>query len=287
MTQNRNFKALEQMDESLRSLQDEIERFKGGERFWRSTERSRDFVAAIRRVQSQLEAAQNTLREPANLNRTDGRYSGWLSRKAKGLFQYLGTGGGGEFDESREEVRTTPNEVQGGSRDESVIEGHGAMMEVSDLIAQVQGQGMTGVLTLNMPDEVANLHFEGGQLVHAYSENAPKELRLGEVLVRQGITSPEYMESLLSLHWNSPLMLGETLLDGKIISIDQLRCALNYQIQCLFDRIAEYRKQTSFCFVPGLPKTNIPCAQVDVIEFLLDSGMHVNGDYKGAGPLAG
>ncbi len=276
MTQNHNLKALERMSDALQSLQDEIEHFGAGERFWRSGDRSREFVAAASRVQSQLETAQKILRKPDGLYGKDGKRAGWLSRAANGLLQYLGTGGDEESEDSAVRVGITPNEVQGDSSDGGVLQGHGAVTELSDLLSRVRGQSMTGVLTLSMPDEVANLHFEAGQLVHAYSENAPRDLRLGDVLVEQGAISPEYMESLLSIHWNSPLMLGETLLNDKHISIEQLRDALNYQMQSLFDRIFEYSKQASFCFVPGLPNTNVQRAQVNLMQLLIDSEVDQN-----------
>ncbi|MCP5020814.1 MAG: DUF4388 domain-containing protein [bacterium] len=271
MTQNHNLKALERMSDALQSLQNEIEHFGAGERFWRSGERSREFVAAASRVQSQLEIAQKILCKPGGSDRKDRKRAGWLSRTARGLLQYLSTGGDEKSDDLRGGVGVPTKEVLGDSFDGGVLQGHGAVMEFSDLLVKVRGQSMTGVLTLSMPDEVANLHFEAGQLVHAYSENAPSELRLGDVLVGQGVMSPEYMESLLSIHWNSPLMLGETLLNDKHISIEQLRDALSYQVQSLFDRIFEYSKQASFCFVPGLPNTNAQRAQVNLMQLLIDS----------------
>lgn len=274
MSQNHNQKALEQVEASFQLLQEDLERFKSGERFWRSWDRSKEFISAARKAQSHMDLALEAMGEPARLAEEGDKRSGWLSRTVKGLSQYLSSGEASELQEDEGHAAATLREtpaISPSSEVEGVLQGHGAVVELPNLIGMVRGQGMTGVLTVNMPEEAVKLHFQVGQLVHAYSEEAPKELRLGEVLVEQEAITRERMDSLLFCHQDSPLMLGETLLNGGLVSSEQLRDALNHQIQSLFDRIFVHRKEAYFRFVPGLPDTKAQRAQVNVMQLLLDS----------------
>ncbi len=274
MSQSHNQKALEQLRSSFSTLQDDLDRFQAGERFWRSWDRSKEFVSAARKAQSYMDLALEALGEPARLAEESEKRSGWLSRTVKGLSQYLSSSEHADSEPDSEPsgstLQDTPS-IAPKVPEEGVLQGHGAVVELPDLIGMVRGQGMTGVLTVNMPAEVVKLHFQTGQLVHAYSESAPRELRLGEVLVEQGAITRERMDSLLFCHQDSPLMLGETLLNGGLVSSEQLRDALNLQIQSLFNRIFEHRKEAQFRFVPGLPDTKAQRAQVNVMQLLLDS----------------
>ncbi|MCP5021287.1 MAG: DUF4388 domain-containing protein [bacterium] len=274
MSQSHNQKALEQVEVSLQLLQEDLGRFKSGERFWRSWDRSKEFSSAARKAQSYMELALEALGEPARLADAKENRTGWLSRTVKGLSHYLSSGEDCEFHTYETDPGATMQEGSAGlpeSEGVGVLQGHGAVVELPNLIGMVRGQGMTGVLTVNMPKEVAKLHFQVGQLVHAYSEDAPADLRLGEVLIEQGAITRERMDSLLFCHQDTPLMLGETMLNGGLISSEQLQVALNHQIQSLFDRIFEHRKEADFRFVPGLPDTQAQRAKVNVMQLLLDS----------------
>ncbi|MDF1836527.1 MAG: DUF4388 domain-containing protein [Planctomycetota bacterium] len=274
MSQSQNQSALTELESSFTLLQEDLQRFQSGERFWRSWDRSKSWVAASRKAQSYMELAMEALNEPARLAEEGERQSGWLSRTVKGLSQYLCARDACELEEVEENPGNPLGEappIAPSMGDEGVLQGHGAVVELPDLIGMIRGQGMTGVLTLDMPKETVQMHFQLGQLVHAYSESAPRDLRLGEILVTQEAISRERMDSLLFCHQDSPQMLGETLLNGGLVSPEQLQEALNHQIQSLFNRIFENRKQASFKFVPGLPETKAQRAQVNVMQLLLDS----------------
>jgi hypothetical protein len=276
MSQNQNLKALQEVESTFVLLQEDIQRLRAGERYWRSWDRSKSWVSAARKAQSYMELAMEALAEPSRLAEQDSRPSGWLSRTVKGLTQYLSSGVGQE-DEDRELVLVANQELAEAPAispkvsEEGVLRGNGAVVELPDLIGMIRGQGMTGILAVDMPEEKVKLHFEKGQLVHAYSEMAPRELRLGEILVAQEAISRDRLDSLLFCHEDSPSMLGETLLKGGLVSHVQLHTALAHQIQSLFNRIFDHRREAQFCFVPGLPETEAPRAQVNVMQLLLDS----------------
>ncbi len=271
MSQSQNQSALSELESSFNLLQEDLQRFQSGERFWRSWDRSKSWVAASRKAQSYMELAMEALNEPARLAEEGERRSGWLSRTVKGLSQYLSSRESLEIEEVEQEPLNEAPAIAPSAGDEGVLQGHGAVVELPDLIGMIRGQGMTGVLMVEMPNEGVKMHFQAGQLVHAYSENAPRDLRLGEILVTQEAISRERMDSLLFCHQDSPQMLGETLMNGGLVGSEQLQEALNHQIQSLFDRIFENRKQASFKFVPGLPETQAQRAQVNVMQLLLDS----------------
>ncbi|MCA9002100.1 MAG: DUF4388 domain-containing protein [Planctomycetes bacterium] len=274
MSQSRNQKALNEVATTFRLLQEDLERFGAGERYWRSWDRSKLWVSAALKAQSYMELAMEAMGEPARLAEAADPPTGWLSRKVRRLSQYLSSSAslsdGEEYLVAAAEVSQAPS-IQPSAGDHCFLRGNGAVVELPDLIGMIRGQGMTGVLDVAMPSEAAKLHFQGGQLVHAFSENAPDGLRLGEILVDQGSISRERLDSLLFCHQDSPHMLGETLLKGNLVSSEQLQSALTYQIQSLFDRIFEHRKEAQFCFEPGLPETEAPRAQVNVMQLLLDS----------------
>ncbi len=274
MSSSQNQKALQALQETLEHLSAACGTYEGSERYWRSWQRSRDYVAAARRAQTLLEAALDALEEPArNVKAEENK--GWLSRKVKGLAQHWGHEEGAEDDDQSAlngELQDATLRNQWASKSSGqALEGNGGVVELPDLIGMIRAQGMTGILNLSLPKEVVQLHFDKGQLVHAYSENAPKSLRLGEILVEQGVMDQERLKSLLYCHKNSPKMLGEILMDGGVVAPEHLHQALHYQIQCLFDRLFTHRKQAHFRFEPGLPDTTAQRAQVNVLQLLLES----------------
>ncbi|HPF14673.1 MAG: DUF4388 domain-containing protein [Planctomycetes bacterium] len=278
MSQSHNQKALESTESAFRRLEKALETFKASERYWRSWERSRDFVLAARRAQGYLELALETLEEPSRVS-GDTDPKGWLGRTVKGLAQYLSYGAQPD-NAPGDDGETAPaspveSELPKDRPDRRVrtqaLEGNSAVVELPDLIGMIRGQAMTGVLNLSLPTEEVQLHFQTGQLVHAYSENAPPNLRLGEILVEQGAITEERLQSLLYCHKSSPQMLGEILLEGGLVEPEHLQRALNHQIQCLFDRLFTYRREAHFRFEPGLPDTTAQRAHVNVLHLLLES----------------
>jgi hypothetical protein len=274
MSQSQNKQALSEVEASFNLLHEDLRRFQAGERFWRNWDRSKSWVSAARKAQTHLELAMEALNEPARLAEQGDKQSGWLSRTVKGLSQYLTAREVDLLEDTHREPDPRQDDapsITPSSGNEGVLTGQGSVVELPDLIGMIRGQGMTGVLALNMPNEVVKLHFQEGQLVHAFSQNAPRELRLGEILVAQEAISRERMDSLLFCHQDSPQMLGETLMNGGLVNSEQLQSALNHQIQSLFDRIFVHRKQADFRFVPGLPETQAQRAQVNVMQLLLES----------------
>ncbi len=292
MSQSQNQKAFQALESTLARTEEALRSFGEGERFWRSWERSKQYVGAARRARSYLEMALEALEDP--LAGTEGGQArkGWLGRTVKGLAQYLSHGANDEGGEAGLEAVEAAlptgslSDQWSGSGPGQALEGNGAVVELPDLIGMIRAQGMTGILNLTLPQEGLQLHFEGGNLVHAYSENAPVRLRLGEILVEQGAIGEERLASLLYCHRSSPKLLGEILISGGVVDQDALHKALNYQIQCLFDRLFTYRKQAHFRFEPGLPDTTAHRARVNVLQLLLESARTYDESERGAeGPL--
>ncbi len=277
MSQSQNQKAIKALEASLERAEASLQAFRDGERFWRSWERSKQYVAAARRAKSYLELALESLEDPLAGTEFGVARRGWLGRTVKGLASYLSHGAqeGADQDSLDAVGAPLPTESLSDQWSESgpgqALEGNGAVVELPDLIGMIRAQGMTGILNLTLPIESLQLHFEAGNLVHAYSENAPANLRLGEILVEQGAIEEERLNSLLYCHRSSPKLLGEILISGGVVDSEDLHKALNYQIQCLFDRLFTYRKQAHFRFEPGLPDTTAHRARVNVLQLLLES----------------
>ena len=287
MSQSHNQRALQAVHEALLRAENGLQAFQEGERFWRSRDRSKQYVAAARKAHSYLELALEALEDPLAASESEDGRKGWLGRTVKGLAQYLSQGADGETEgASLDSVGAAlPSNMQGEWTHfdaERALEGNGAVVELPDLIGMLRAQGMTGILNLSLPHESLQLHFEGGNLVHAYSANSPADLRLGEILVSQGAIEQGRLAALLDKHRDSPRLLGEILISGGIVRVQDLHKALNFQIQCLFDRLFAYRKQASFRFEPGLPQTTAHRAQVNVLQLLLESARTYDESNHGA-----
>lgn len=155
-----------------------------------------------------------------------------------------------------------------GERSEG-LRGYSWAISIPDLLGFLKLQRKTGLLTVTLGKEVALIELEVGVVVSAISDNAPKDARLGYILVDQGAVSRGRFESLL-VHAGSKQKLGSLLESEGLISRDQLRTALETQIQMLFNRLFE-SQDAYFTFVEGPPSDADGRVKIDVTRLLLES----------------
>ena len=260
MSEQRNQAQLEALRAAQQRFAAELKRFESAERWRRSFERSKEFRAQGQKAIQYLEMALGALEEDGDAQ-GNGR-SGWLSRRVQGLAKYL-------TSNTEEPVEAQSMEELASSS--LVFSGDCGVMELPDLIGVLQAQTKTGRLLLTNKDEIVHLHFQNGDLVHAYSENTPPESRLGEVLVAMGAVTEERLQSLLFCNQSSPKMLGQLLLEGSVVAPEVLQEALVNQIQGLFDRLFAMREETTFRFEPGLAPMPENRARLNVLQLLFES----------------
>lgn len=268
MPQPQNRHALEDLKRLTRRLQVELERAEETSRFRRSPDRAAEFAAQLERTRSHLELALDAL--AGEDLRAGGSGGGWLASRVGGLVRYL----------TKDEAPTTApfaDRAATASTDaedaEGSLVGDCACMPVPDLLAALQGQGKTGVLRFTHAEETFVLHLAAGQLVHAYSERTPEGKRLGEILVRRGSLTPERLRSILFCKPSGSRKIGDILIEGDVVSREELEGALTEQVQGLFDRLFVVAG-ARFRFQPGLPEVEENRAQLNLMQLLLESARH-------------
>jgi len=144
-------------------------------------------------------------------------------------------------------------------------------MPVPDLLAMLQAQGKTGVLTITHTVETINLHFDRGELVHAYSEHPPEGMRLGEILLKQGAITQKKLNSVLFDQFSAAKrQIGDVLRECEMVTDEELEQALTQQVQELFHRLFRLADAV-FRFSPGLPPAPENRARRNVVQLLLES----------------
>ncbi len=144
-------------------------------------------------------------------------------------------------------------------------------MPVPDLLAMLQAQGKTGVLTITHTVETINLHFDRGELVHAFSEHPPEGMRLGEILLKQGAITQKNLNSVLFDQFSAAKrQIGDVLRECGAVTDEELEQALTLQVQELFHRLFRL-SDAVFRFTPGLPPAPENRARRNVVQLLLES----------------
>lgn len=128
--------------------------------------------------------------------------------------------------------------------------GHGTVLPISELIGFLGTIGKSGILRVNTADQSFVLEFLEGYIVHCEATCAPPGLRLGDLLVTQGVITRASLESALA--GCTTRRLGQALLEMRLIDKEHLTAALRTQIQWLFSRL--FREEVkSFTFWIGPP----------------------------------
>ncbi len=250
------------MKEVHARLEQQIKRFGANERWRRSWDRSKELCAEAKRATQYMELALTALEE--GQSEVGPARSSWFTRSVQNLAKHLTTASSSDEPEETVNLEDLTASSEGFSGDCKV-------MDLPDLIGMLRAQAKTGQLVLSNEAEKVHLHFQNGDLVHAYSENTPADLRLGEILVGMGSLTAERLQSLLFCHQSSPKMLGAILLEGSLVDADDLQKALMVQIQGLFDRLFAFREGTAFRFEPRLPNMPENRARLNVLALLLES----------------
>jgi hypothetical protein len=110
------------------------------------------------------------------------------------------------------------------------LEGTLRDFSLADIFQLIGLQRKTGVLTLRGKDDSVTVTFLDGRVVAADSLNKRLENRLGTVLVKTGLLTPEQLSRALEIQKETLQRLGYILVHNHIISQDNLRQALQLQI---------------------------------------------------------
>lgn len=260
MTAERNRAALRALDHLTRRCSDLVRERTLTARYQREDERSEAFREQLHRARHYLQLAADTLEGRRGLAQLldDSREAptGWLRER---LGSMVGTLSGRVPEEHCPTVDSCCSPLTGDS----------CALAVPELIEALHAQRRTGVLRVTHPEDVIELHFGEGELVHAFSHSAPAGQRLGEILVRRGALSERELRSALARNVDSPTRIGVTLTRDGWIRAEQLEEALDEQVRSLFTRLWK-QDRASYTFEPGLPQAPEERSVWNVTQLLLE-----------------
>lgn len=121
------------------------------------------------------------------------------------------------------------------------LEGTLRDFSLADIFQLIGLQRKTGVLTLRGKDDTVTVTFMEGRVVAADSLNKRLENRLGNVLVKTGMLTPEQLTRALDIQKNTLQRLGFILTQHQIISQENLRQALQLQILQVVYRLFRWK----------------------------------------------
>lgn len=133
---------------------------------------------------------------------------------------------------------------------EKILEGNLARFEVPDLLTFLHMARRNGVLVMEHPDQETKIFFKDGRPIFATSTK--EELRIGNMLLRQGKIDVPTLEKVLTKHRGVGQKIGQLLLLEKILNNDELASFLKVQVsEIIFDTF-DWRSGT-FCLYDKVP----------------------------------
>ncbi len=160
-----------------------------------------------------------------------------------------------------EELGNAPDGLLGSEPSEERVDLRGTSWSIGvpEILSFLESLNKSGTLVVSTFTETFSIVLENGQVVHASTDESPMGLRLGDILVQQGATTPETLRHFLKAHSTDPSCMGEAAVVDEVVSKEDLRTALAFQIQQLFHRIFD-AKDATFTFYDG--NTNSPRVSV-------------------------
>lgn len=121
------------------------------------------------------------------------------------------------------------------------LEGTLKDFSLADIFQLIGLQRKTGVLTLRGKDDAVTVTFLDGKVVGADSLNRRLETRLGSVLIKSGMLTPEQLNRALDIQKETLQRLGFVLTHYDIISADALKNAIQLQILQIVYRLFRWK----------------------------------------------
>jgi hypothetical protein len=135
-------------------------------------------------------------------------------------------------------------------REHASMRGTTDVLAVSDLVSMLSNLRKTGTLTLQAGGSMFAFEFNAGAVVHAVTNRANKDLRLGTILVAQSKITEDQLRANLVAGTRDKEMLGARLVRTQTVSATDLRAALEEQVRRIFDE-AFALQNARFSFFEG------------------------------------
>ena len=270
MARNEGSAELERLEEANKALTERIETLTLGLRY-RRREKQSGFATNVRRARRYLELALEMLAwsEPDSEEDLD---DSWLLSRVAELTGNLMSGVLGSKPEmtDAEKFLSYGDTETVRNRDWNGFRGDTGSISIPDILQMIQMQAQSGILSVQLDDEMVQLEFEEGQIVHAFSRNSPAGQRLGEILVERGAISEEELKKILERLRAKNARFGDAVREEQVVEESELRAALDQQMQSLFHRLIASGSAT-YEFREGLEDATPDRANVNLTLLLLDS----------------
>jgi pSer/pThr/pTyr-binding forkhead associated (FHA) protein len=151
---------------------------------------------------------------------------------------------------------------------EKILEGSLASFEVPDLLTFLNMGRRTGVLVMEHPDQETKIFFKEGKPIFATSTK--EELRIGNMLLRQGKIDLPTLENMLTRHRGAGQRLGEMMLKENLLKRDELASFLKIQVsEVIFDTFDWRRGMFSFFDRIPPPETAVTL-EMDIQNLIME-----------------
>ena len=165
-----------------------------------------------------------------------------------------------------------PNAVPVGTEDrrKEGLQGNSWTVPLPDLIGFLSSRHKTGVLWVHAPNETFLIELRDGNLVHAASDRTPDGLRIGEILIAQGVLKKKDLHGFLEGREKGESPLGTALREQGLINSQELEDALKYQVQQLFHRLLK-TENAIFRFQESMQLMLAQHVDLNITQLLLES----------------
>jgi hypothetical protein len=130
------------------------------------------------------------------------------------------------------------------------IRGSTHTIPIPDLLSLLSSQRKTGTLRIQTRHERFVLEFLEGAVVHAASDSPRPDQLLGEILVARDKLRADKLDEFLDRYKSTDGRIGEVMARASLVSEQDLRDALEFQVRKLFERLFVLEDAT-FCFNDG------------------------------------
>lgn len=147
----------------------------------------------------------------------------------------------------------------------------GSVFTSSEVLDALSRRRKSGTVTILTAEEEFTIQVSDGNVVGAWSSNAPAGTRLGEILVSRGSLSEEELDEFLKSHDSDKCRIGVALADAKLVSEECLHLAIRHQVKLLFRRCLA-SSPSKIVFEVGMTLPEDQALSMSLGEALVGSG---------------
>lgn len=144
------------------------------------------------------------------------------------------------------------------------------VFSVADLVGMLSSVKKTGTLTLQANGVMFVFEFQRGAIVHAVTNQTEPDLRLGTILIAQNLITEAQLAHELQESAAGKRMLGHQLVLSQTVSSDDLRAALDVQVQRIFEQAFELQG-ARFHFQDGTLSAIAERTSLNTMHLLLEA----------------